>query len=167
MPKVVSRSAVSTSADARPTASSAAALKVYYCICGEFIASFSIRLLVIDAALSSLPRRQTDGSVIVRSQDKDGAKAKAFKLNALPRDPVLIERSQGGHEQQYRYQCPRCTLPVAYQPNPPPATAGPFLYIFKGALTQVQGQLPSDAFDDEVPSNITSDKSTQPNTIHE
>ncbi|KAN0126951.1 hypothetical protein V8E52_000591 [Russula decolorans] len=160
MPKVVSRSAVSTSADARPTASSAAALKVYYCICGEFI-------LVIDAALSSLPRRQTDGAVIVRSQDKDGAKAKAFKLNAQPRDPILIERSRGGHEQQYRYQCPRCTLPVAYQPNPPPATAGPFLYIFKGALTQVQGQLPSDAFDDEEPSKMTSDKSTQPNTIHE
>ncbi|KAF8484911.1 hypothetical protein DFH94DRAFT_791926 [Russula ochroleuca] len=160
MPKVVSRSAVSTSADARPTASSAAALKVYYCICGEFI-------LVIDAALSSLPRRQTDGAIIVRSQDKDGAKAKAFKLNAQPRDPILIERSQGGHERQYRFQCPRCTLPVAYQPNPPPATAGPFLYIFKGALTQIQGQLPSDAFDDEEYPNVTSDKSMRPNTIHE
>ena len=47
---------------------------------------------MIDAALSSLPRRQTDGAVIVRSQDKDGAKAKAFKLNAQPRDPILIER---------------------------------------------------------------------------
>jgi hypothetical protein len=48
--------------------------------------------LVIDAALSSLPRRQTDGAVIVRSQDKDGAKAKAFKLNAQPCEPILIER---------------------------------------------------------------------------
>ena len=47
---------------------------------------------MIDAALSSLPRRQTDGAVIVRSQDKDGAKAKAFKLNAQPCDPILIER---------------------------------------------------------------------------
>ncbi|KAI0303260.1 hypothetical protein BC826DRAFT_339358 [Russula brevipes] len=158
MPKVVSRSAVSTSADARPTASSAAALKVYYCICGEFV-------LVIDAALSSLPRRKTDGAVIVRSQDKDGAKARAFKLNAQPCEPILIERSQGGHERQYRFQCPRCMLPVAYQPNPPPATAGPFLYIFKGALTQVQGQLPPDAFDGEEPLNMTSDKSTQPNAI--
>ncbi|KAI0251258.1 hypothetical protein BJV78DRAFT_1083987, partial [Lactifluus subvellereus] len=142
MPKVVSRSAVSTSADARPTASSVAALKVYYCICGEFI-------LVIDAALSSLPHRQTDGAIIVRSKDKDGAKAKAFKLNALPCEPILIERTQGGHERQYRFRCPRCTLPVAYQSNPPPISAGPFLYIFKGALTQVQGQLPPDAFDGE------------------
>lgn len=47
---------------------------------------------MIDAALSSLPRRQTDGAVIVRSQDKDGAKARAFKLNAQPHDPILIER---------------------------------------------------------------------------
>jgi hypothetical protein len=58
-------------------------------------------------------------------------------------------------------------LPVAYQPNPPPATAGPFLYIFKGALTQVQGQLPPDAFHDEEPLNTTSDKSAQPDSIHE
>ncbi|KAI0307302.1 hypothetical protein B0F90DRAFT_1687140 [Multifurca ochricompacta] len=142
MPKVVSRSAVSSSADARPTASSAAALRVYYCICGEFI-------LVIDATLSSLPRRQTDGAIIVRSQVKDSAKARAFKLNALPCEPILIERAQGGHERQYRFRCPRCTLPVAYQPNPPPTTAGPFLYILKGALTQVQGQLPPEAFDGE------------------
>ncbi|KAH9977934.1 hypothetical protein BGW80DRAFT_1284953 [Lactifluus volemus] len=142
MPKVVSRSAVSTSADARPTASSVAALKVYYCICGEFI-------LVIDASLSSLPRRRTDGAIVVRSQDKEGAKARAFKLNALPCEPILIERTRGGHERQYRFRCPRCTLPVAYQSNPPPATAGPFLYILKGALTQIQGQLPSDAFDGE------------------
>jgi hypothetical protein len=48
--------------------------------------------LVIDASLSSLPRRQTDGAIIVRSQDKDGAKARAFKLNALPCEPILIER---------------------------------------------------------------------------
>ncbi|KAI0269126.1 hypothetical protein BC834DRAFT_864883 [Gloeopeniophorella convolvens] len=142
MPKVISRSAVSSSADARPTASSAAALRVYYCICGEFV-------LVIDSTLSSLPTRHTDGAIIVRSQDEDGAKAKAFKLNALPSEPILVERTTGGHERQYRYRCPRCTLPVAYQPTAPPATSGPFLYILKGALTQIQGELPPDAFDDE------------------
>jgi len=58
-------------------------------------------------------------------------------------------------------------LPVAYQPNPPPATTGPFLYILKGALTQVQGQLPPDAFYGGEPVDMTSDKSTQPDTIHE
>src|SRR5882762_7456590 len=48
--------------------------------------------LVIDASLSSLPRRQTDGAIIVRSQDKNGVKAKAFKLNGLPCEPILVER---------------------------------------------------------------------------
>ncbi|KAM5540423.1 hypothetical protein V8D89_005881 [Ganoderma adspersum] len=146
MPKVVSRSAVSSSTDARPTASSAAALRVYYCICGEFI-------LVIDKSLTALPRRQTDGAVVIRSQDASDAKARVFKLNATTKDPILIERP-GGHEKQYRFHCPRCALPVAYQPTPPPVKSGPYLYIVKGALSQIQGQVPSDAFEDE---NLVSD----------
>jgi len=141
MPKVISRSAVSSSTDAQPTASSAAALKVYYCICGEFI-------LVIDKALACLPRRQTDNAIIIRAQDIVEDKARVFKLNATADDPVLIER-EGGHERQYRFCCPRCTLPVGYQPTPPPVKSGPYLYIYSGALTQMQGQLPPDAFDGE------------------
>ncbi|TFK55999.1 hypothetical protein OE88DRAFT_1652562 [Heliocybe sulcata] len=141
MPKVISRSAVSSSTDAAPTASSAAALRVYYCICGEFI-------LVIDKSLASLPRRQTDGSTIVRSQDSDAGKARVFKLNATPGDPVLVER-KGGHERQYRLLCPRCALPIGYQSTPPPEKSGPYLYIIKGALTQMQGQVAADAFDGE------------------
>ncbi|KAJ6598924.1 hypothetical protein DFH09DRAFT_1129577 [Mycena vulgaris] len=141
MPKVVSRSAVSSSTDARPTASSAAALRVYYCICGEFI-------LVIDKTIASLPRRQTDGAIIVRAQDTDAAKARVFKLNAVAGDPVLIERP-GGHERQFRFHCPRCTLPIGYQATPPPAKSGPYLYILAGALSQVQGQVPPDAFEGE------------------
>ncbi|KAI0719639.1 hypothetical protein C8T65DRAFT_635997 [Cerioporus squamosus] len=141
MPKVVSRSAVSSSTDARPTASSTAALRVYYCICGEFI-------LVIDKSLTALPRRQTDGATVIRCQDTPDAKARVFKLNAIPKEPILVER-QGGHEKQYRFHCPRCALPVAYQSTPPPAKSGPFLYIFKGALSQIQGQVPPDAFEDE------------------
>ncbi|EIW51351.1 uncharacterized protein TRAVEDRAFT_137539, partial [Trametes versicolor FP-101664 SS1] len=111
------------------------------CICGEFI-------LVVDKSLASLPRRQTDGAIIIRCQDADDAKARIFKLNATPKEPILVER-QGGHEKQYRFHCPRCALPVAYQSTPPPAKSGPFLYVFKGALSQIQGQLPPDAFDDE------------------
>ncbi|KII95053.1 hypothetical protein PLICRDRAFT_33880 [Plicaturopsis crispa FD-325 SS-3] len=141
MPKVVSRSAVSSSTDAQPTASSAAALRVYYCICGEFI-------LVIDKSLATLPKRKTDGAIIVRAQDSDAGKARVFKLNATNGDPILLERS-GGHERQYRFHCPRCTLPVGYQSTPPPAKSGPFVYIIAGALTQMQGQVPHDAFDGE------------------
>ncbi|KAJ7904653.1 hypothetical protein B0H14DRAFT_2663818 [Mycena olivaceomarginata] len=141
MPKVVSRSAVSSSTDARPTASSAAALRVYYCICGEFI-------LVIDKTLNSLPRRRTDGSIVVRAQDTETDKARVFKLNAVSGEPVLLERP-GGHERQFRFHCPRCTLPIGYQSTPPPVKSGPFVYIFAGALSQVQGQVPADAFDGE------------------
>jgi len=141
MPKVVSRSAVSSSTDAQPTASSVAALRVYYCICGEFI-------LVIDKSLASLPRRKTDGAIVIRCQDSELGKARVFKLNATVKDPVLVERPNG-HERQYKFHCPRCTLPVAYQTTPPPMKSGPFLYIIKGALSQIQGQVPSDAFEDE------------------
>ncbi|KAE9397128.1 hypothetical protein BT96DRAFT_966290 [Gymnopus androsaceus JB14] len=141
MPKVVSRSAVSSSTDAQPTASSATALRVYYCICGEFI-------LVIDQSLTALPRRQSDKATIIRCRDSDSAAARVFKLNATLGDPVLIERN-GGHERQYRFLCPRCTLPIGYQSTPPPVKSGPFLYILAGALTQMQGQVPHGAFDDE------------------
>jgi hypothetical protein len=88
MPKVVSRSAVSSSTDAQPTASAAAALRVYYCICGEFI-------LVIEKSLAELPKRQTDGATIIRSQDSGVMKAVVFKLNANPVEPVLVERYEG------------------------------------------------------------------------
>ncbi|KAL0949415.1 hypothetical protein HGRIS_009476 [Hohenbuehelia grisea] len=141
MPKVVSRSAVSSSTDAKPTASSATALRVYYCICGEFI-------LVVDKSLTSLPRRPEDKAIVVRSQDGDGTNARAFKLNANYKDPILLER-QNGHERQYRFHCPRCTLPIGYQSTPPPASASPFIYILPGALTQIQGRLPPDAFEGE------------------
>ncbi|KIP07005.1 hypothetical protein PHLGIDRAFT_106167 [Phlebiopsis gigantea 11061_1 CR5-6] len=141
MPKVVSRSAVSSSTDAQPTASSTAALRVYYCICGEFV-------LVIDKNLASLPKRQTDGATVIRSQDSDAGKAGVFKLNATLKEPVLVER-QGGHERQHRLHCPRCDLQIGYQSTPPPVKSGPFVYILKGALGQIQGQVPPDAFADE------------------
>ncbi|KAF7355436.1 hypothetical protein MSAN_01460400 [Mycena sanguinolenta] len=183
MPKVVSRSAVSSSTDARPTASSAAALRVYYCICGEFIVRHDgspahlllipIQQLVIDKTIASLPRRRTDGSIIVRARDSDAGKARVFKLNAVTDEPVLLERcvasrrsagvadppghiftvvrnaGQGGHERQFRFHCPRCKLPIGYQSTPPPVKSGPFIYIFAGALSQVQGQVPADAFHGE------------------
>ncbi|PPQ99045.1 hypothetical protein CVT24_003605 [Panaeolus cyanescens] len=141
MPKVVSRSAVSSSTDAQPTASSAASLRVYYCICGEFI-------LVIDKSLASLPRRKTDNAIIIRSQTSDLGPARVFKFNAVAEPPILLER-EGGHEKQYRFHCPRCSLKIGYQTTPPPVKSAPFLYIFSGAVTQMQGQVPPDAFDGE------------------
>jgi hypothetical protein len=100
--------------------------------------------LVIDRNLSSLPRRKTDNAIIIRSQDTPTTKARIFKLNATSSRPVLIERDSG-HERQWRFHCPRCTLPIGYQTTPPPAK-GPFLYINRGALTQHQGEVPAEAF---------------------
>ena len=62
---------------------------------------------------------------------------------------MLYVHRPGGHEKQYRYHCPRCTLPIGYQSTPPPAKAAPYVYILRGALTPIQGQLPHDAFDGE------------------
>ncbi|KAF9008951.1 hypothetical protein BDQ17DRAFT_1349263 [Cyathus striatus] len=142
MPKVISRSAVSSSVDAQPTASSTAALRVYYCICGEFI-------LVIDKSLATLPKRKTDNAIIIRAQDTPEGQARVFKLNATAGDPVLIER-EGGHERQYRFHCPRCSLLIGYQSTPPPVKSGPYLYVLSGALTQMQGQVPPNAFEGET-----------------
>lgn len=48
---------------------------------------------MIDKSLAALPRRQTDGAIIVRSKDSDsGEKARVFKLNANPGEPILLER---------------------------------------------------------------------------
>ncbi|KAI6134963.1 hypothetical protein EV401DRAFT_2249959 [Pisolithus croceorrhizus] len=154
MPKVVSRSAVSSSTDgkwissAKPTASAAAALRVYYCICGEFI-------LVIEKSLAALPRRRTDGAYIIRCRENETGKAVVFKLNAsTSAAPVLVKKS-GAYERQYRFSCPRCNLLVGYQSTPLPVKSGPYLYILKGALTHAQGQIPKDAFEGLEESNDT------------
>jgi hypothetical protein len=48
--------------------------------------------LVIDKTLASLPRRKTDGAIIIRSKDAEDEKARVFKLNAVSGDPILLER---------------------------------------------------------------------------
>ena len=64
---------------------------------------------------------------------------------------MLVEKFDrpGGHEKQYRFHCPRCSLKIGYQSSPPPVKTADFLYILSGALTQMQGQIPPDAFDGE------------------
>jgi hypothetical protein len=47
---------------------------------------------VIEKSLAALPRRKTDNAVIIQAQDDDLGKAKVFKLNAKPSDPVILER---------------------------------------------------------------------------
>ncbi|KIO31055.1 hypothetical protein M407DRAFT_241961 [Tulasnella calospora MUT 4182] len=141
MPKIVSRSAVSSSTEAAPTESSTASLKVWYCLCGEF-------LLVIDKNLKKLPRRKTDGAVMLRCRDTPSSKAAVFKLNVAECDPVLIKRTNG-YERQWRYACTRCSLPVAYQTAPHPIKSAPFLYLVWGSMTMIQGKVPQEAWEGE------------------
>jgi len=124
--------------------------------------------LIIDKPLPTLPKRQTDGATIIQAKDTQESPAKVFKLNATPMEPVLYEREDGKHERQWRYACPRCNLPVAYQTVPPAPDLRPpakqqqgsttaltaiaimsstYFYIIKGALSQVQGHAPADAFE--------------------
>ena len=128
----------------------------------------------------------------MQAKDTQEFPAKVFKLNATPVDPILYERyatlflpnfpandstlhplnaffrQDGKYERQWRYACPRCNLPVAYQTVPPAQNPQPtakqqqgsttaltaiaiksstYFYIIKGALSQIQGQAPTDAFE--------------------
>ncbi|WVN86893.1 uncharacterized protein L203_102067 [Cryptococcus depauperatus CBS 7841] len=146
MPKVVSRAVVSSSEQARPTQSARAVLRSYYCLCGDFV-------LVIQGKLDRLPLRKTDGSYIIRSQpgsDPVKQPARKFKLNAQPAQRCLLKR-KGTTDLEIRqpFSCSRCKTNVAYQTGPPPAGNSPFLYILKGAVTELQGRVPPDAFEGE------------------
>ncbi|KAK1923706.1 hypothetical protein DB88DRAFT_528729 [Papiliotrema laurentii] len=143
MPKVVSRFVVSSSEQSTATKSSRAVLRSYYCLCGDFV-------LVIQGKLHRLPRRRSDGSYIVRSKDAPKAPARKFKLNAQAGDRYLLQRKDSDKmEIRQPFVCGRCNLTVAYQTTPPPAGSGPFLYILKGSMTELQGRSPDDAFEGE------------------
>lgn len=74
------------------------------CICGEFIVRDTSTLcidlrisqlqLAIDKNMATLARRETDGAIIIRSQDGDVGKAAVFKLNAVSGEPILLERCE-------------------------------------------------------------------------
>jgi len=77
-------------------------LTVYYCLyCGQ-------NALILDCALESLPKRKTDGSAVIE------AKTHMYKLTLDKGEHKLIKRS-GGLERQYRLNCSKCELPIAYQ----------------------------------------------------
>lgn len=120
--------------------SSRAILRSYYCICGDFI-------LVLQGKLDRLPQRRTDGAWIIRSQPTAEHSDRKFKLNAEPGQRCLVRRKDSDElEMRQPFACHRCSSTVAYQTGPPPAGSSPFLYVLRGALTEVQGRLPRDAF---------------------
>ncbi|KAL7412108.1 hypothetical protein BDY24DRAFT_394682 [Mrakia frigida] len=154
MPKVISRAAISSSNDAAPTASAQAVLKTYYCLCGEF-------LLVIDKALDLLPRRPIDGSIVVRckpsppsstsnpSNSSTPSPPRTFKLNSVDGGKVFVKREPNLLEPHHLLLCSRCTTPIGYQCTPPPVKSGRWLYLYWGGMTEIQGQVPEEAWEGE------------------
>jgi len=91
-------------------------------------------MLYVDTLLERLPQRKTDASFILINQKR------TYKLTAQSGPPKILKRSHGGFEKQYRYHCPRCRLPIAYEMTPT-RKSGPYTYIFNGALSLEQGTL--------------------------
>jgi hypothetical protein len=87
MPSHYIRQVISTDEQARPTASSRAVLRSYYCICGEFV-------LVMQGKMGRLPRRRADGAHIIRAQaSADGrVPRRHFKMSVQGGERVLIRR---------------------------------------------------------------------------
>lgn len=64
----------------------------------------------------------------------------AFPTNSL-------FRPDGTLEKQYRFNCTRCDLPLGYEHTPPPIKSGlGFVFLFKGSVSEVQGETPRDVF---------------------
>ena len=127
----------SSSGGRRPQRSDA--LRIYYCLCGEFV-------LVCDRPLASLPLRPIDNARILRCLDSPpysitGApqkvrKARLFKVSASQGMPKFIKRPDGTLEKQYPFNCSRCNLEVGYEHTPPPLkSGGKFTFLLPGALT--------------------------------
>jgi uncharacterized protein YggU (UPF0235/DUF167 family) len=79
-------------------------LGVQYCMCcGE-----SVLILGPEHQLSDMPRRRTDGALVLE-------KGKAvFKFNVKPRETKLIKRA-GGYERQHRFGCWNCGVVLGYR----------------------------------------------------
>jgi len=141
MPKVYSKSTIAAPNNSLSNTSTSRPLRVFYCLCGEFI-------LVCENSLKLMAQRHTDNAYAIRCKDSAAGRASMFKLNASSAGQVFIHR-EAGLELQHRFKCPRCELPVAYQTTPPPAGSGEFLYIVYGALSEHQGTVPPEAFEGE------------------
>ena len=95
-------------------------LNVYFCMCcGESA------LILGDggAALTTLPRRKTDGAYVLDSGET------VFKLHASAGETKVIRREKG-YERQHRLNCWSCGVFVAYTSS----EAAPVTYVLPDAL---------------------------------
>lgn len=138
MGKISSRAVVSQSKpDEEPDKDP---LHILYCLCGEF-------LLVLQGGLAVLPRRPVDGAYALRNE---GEQKRVYKLNAVGGvgrevGGIVLRRNKDDFEFQRRLHCPRCALQVGYETKPG-MQKGPATFILPGSMTEVQNQVPEDAF---------------------
>lgn len=81
---------------------------------------------------STLPRRKTDGNVVVNSK-------KYLKIKRLTKGAVTKIKRDGGIEVQYRWQCGGCGIPVAYQSEPHETGAKHILLITTAIVESKDG----------------------------
>lgn len=80
------------------------ALVVQYCLCcGE-----SVLILGPSVVLTDLPKRRTDGAIVLERGST------VFKLKTVPKETKLVKRV-GGFERQHRLGCWNCGVRVAYR----------------------------------------------------
>ncbi|KAI8054222.1 hypothetical protein BDF22DRAFT_618807 [Syncephalis plumigaleata] len=121
MPKIVSRTVISTSDEVPET--ERPPLYTYYCICGEFA-------LISGKLVELLPKRQSDLAAILSCERR------VFRLHAKDGSPILLKRGDANYEKQFRKFCTRCDLLLAYQVPAKPDNDRPlpYLYVVDGAL---------------------------------
>ncbi|GAB5355231.1 hypothetical protein AAMO2058_000188000 [Amorphochlora amoebiformis] len=100
-------------------------LNVCYCICGQYS-------MILDVSLDKLPKRKSDGSLVVNE------KKRVCKRNMVEGQTKLIRR-KGGLERQYRFSCKQCGLFLCYR-SVPGSQSGKYTYVVKGALTHNPGE---------------------------
>ncbi|KAJ1621230.1 hypothetical protein T492DRAFT_1072011 [Pavlovales sp. CCMP2436] len=112
--------------------------------------------LVADRPLDSLPRRHTDGAYVLdtRAAPADGGRPMFYRLLAKDDEasPVFLRRP-AGVEKQWRLNCVKCALLVAYRqsaPLGPGAPLPPLTFLVDRAL----GPHPSTLDDSAVPKCI-------------
>lgn len=114
--------------------------------------------LVSDQPLDVLPRRHTDGAVVLDTTPAEASAERArplfYRLLAKDADggAVLLRRA-AGVEKQWRLNCAKCGLLIAYRHTPPPPLGAPnprLTFLVEGSL----GPHPSSLDESSIPKCI-------------
>jgi hypothetical protein len=103
------------------------ALRVYCAACG----TKGLELINVKAFPGKLKTRRTDDSLVLKQ-------AKHVLTMRLSRGEEKLLQREAGMERQYRLNCTRCDMALAYRPVAATETCD-FLYVFDGAMRESLG----------------------------